>query len=111
MITFEQLPTAVSQLQDKLDNIERLLLETAHKPKEDSDQLLTVDQCAEFLSLSKPTIYGLISQGKIPCMKQGKRVYFSKAEVLNYLRAGRKKSLSELQMEADQFLVKKKVGR
>ncbi len=54
--------------------------------KPEADELLTVEQCAEFLSLSKQTIYGLISKGKIPVMKRGKRCYFLKSQVLGYLK-------------------------
>lgn len=72
------------------------------------DELLTVEQAAEMLTLSKATVYGLISQGKIPCMKQSKRVYFSKHELLEYLKAGRKKTVQELEQEAKAYLAKGK---
>jgi len=111
-LTFEQLPEAVSQLYNKLENIEKLL---SHKnnPQLEADQLLTVVQAAEFLSLSVQTVYGLISKGAIPCMKRSKRVYFSKTELINYLHQGKRKTSSEIEAEADSFLstCKKKGGK
>lgn len=75
------------------------------------DEFLTVEETANFLSLSIPTIYGLISRNAIPSMKRSKRVYFSKIELENYLREGRKKSSEELIKETDNFILNKKGGR
>lgn len=99
----------------RLSNIETLLLDLKHKPREtgsqpDTDQLLTVQDAAKFLTLSVPTIYGLIHKGELPVMKRSKRCYFSKVDLTNYLKAGRKKTVSEIAAEADQFLSKKKGG-
>ena len=112
-ITFEQLPQAISQLYDKLENIEKLLSLKANNSQPDADQLLTVPQAAEFLSLSNQTVYGLISKGVIPCMKRSKRVYFSKIELLNYLKQGKKKTTLEIDAETDAFISKttRKGGR
>jgi excisionase family DNA binding protein len=68
-------------------------------PTEQSDQLLTVDQFAEFATLAKSTIYGMVSKGEIENLKRGKRVYFEKRVVLAYLKAGRRKSYSQLAEE------------
>lgn len=76
-----------------------------------TDELLTVKDAAKFLSLSVPTVYGLISKNAIPCMKRSKRVYFFKTELINYLKQGKKKTLSEIDSETDQFLSKKKEVR
>ena len=58
-ITFEQLPTAFTQLYNKVESIERLL-QLKHELPE-ADQLLTIQEAAEFLKLSVPTLYGLVS--------------------------------------------------
>ena len=98
----------------RLSNIENLLLEIKHTPKDstqpETDELLTVQDTAKFLSLSVPTVYGLISKGELPVMKRSKRCYFSKVELINYLKQGRKKTLSETAAEAEQYLSKKKRG-
>lgn len=96
----------------RLSNIENLLLDLKHSTKEivpqsEQDELLTVQAAADFLSLSVPTIYGLISKGELPVMKRSKRCYFSKIELINYLKEGRKKTLSETEKTADDYLKKK----
>lgn len=72
------------------------------------DELLTVQDAAKFLSLSVPTIYGLIHKGELPVMKRSKRCYFSKVELINYLKDGRVKTLAETAKEADNYLLNKK---
>ena len=98
-------------IETRLNNIENLLLDLKHSKNVSSqpepDRLLTVDQCAEFLNLSKPTIYGLISRREIPFMKRGKRCYFSKTELFDYLKEGRRKTAKEIKEEAEETLSKK----
>lgn len=106
-ITFEQLPKAVSQLYNKLEDIERLLRNNNPENTKDKDELLTVQDTAKFLSLSVPTVYGLISKGQIPVMKRSKRCYFSKAELITYLRQGRIKTVAETEKEAEAFINRK----
>ena len=94
-LTFENLPAAISQLIRDV-NIIKLSLQT---PPEPVDQLLTVDQAATFLTLAKPTIYAMISRGELPNLKRGKRVYIQKSDLLNYLKAGKRKSFQQLAEE------------
>lgn len=110
-ITFETLPEAVTNLQETVKNIERLLLVKSKENEPQAEELLTVQGAAKFLSLSVPTIYGLIHKGEIPVMKRSKRCYFSKTELINYLKQGRKKTVLEIAIETDEFLAKKKGGK
>jgi excisionase family DNA binding protein len=104
-ITFEELPTAVSQLFDKLDNLERLLIEQGNQQStEEPEQLLTVEQAAQFLNLTIPTIYSKVSRSELPVMKRSKRLYFSSTELMAYLKAGRKKSNTDITIEAENYL-------
>jgi excisionase family DNA binding protein len=107
-VKFENLPQAVAQLHDRLGNIERLLLQshTSESPT-DREDLLTVPEAAKFLHLSVPTVYGLVSRGQLPVMKRSKRCYFSKTELLDYLKAGRKKTNAEIAEDAEAYLHKK----
>jgi len=106
-ITFDQLPNAVGQLFDKLEAIEGLLIAQNPTAQEhEADQILSVDQCAEFLNLSKATIYTLTSKGELPFMKRSKRCYFSKGDLVQYLKEGRKKTNSELEAKAQNHISK-----
>lgn len=104
-ISFENLPNAVSQLHNKLDNIEQLLL--ANNPVPAQDSLLTIQEASELIKLSVQSIYGLVSQSKIPVSKKGKRLYFSKQELISWINTGRKKTVSEIQAEANGYLKSK----
>lgn len=112
-ITFEQLPTAVSQLSQKLENIEKLLLSQTNKdnPKETEDKLLNVEEAAKFLHLAVPTIRSKASRKELPFMKRGKLLYFSQKELTDYLKKGKVKSNDEVEAEADKYLFKKKGDR
>lgn len=109
-ITFEKLPQAVNQLIDKLDNIERLLLSQNITPPEE-DKLLTIREAAEILHLSVPTVYGLVQRAEVPVCKRGKRLYFSKQELLAWIKSGRKKTVSEINAEAEQYIHSRKPDR
>jgi excisionase family DNA binding protein len=105
--TFEQLPLAISELTQKVNNIERLLLNGPAGPTE-TDQLLTIEQTAEFLNLSVPTIYRKVSQLELPSCKKGKRLYFSKSDLINWVKSGRKDTLAEIQATNQNNLKPKK---
>jgi len=107
-ITFEQLPQAVSQLFDKLNSIEQILLSQGSNPQPETDQLLTIKQAGDFISLSVPTIYGLVQRAAIPVSKRGKRLYFSKQELTEWIKAGRKLTVSEIETQAGDYLAKQK---
>ena len=107
-ITFENLPLAVSQLLDKLENIELLLQVKGNEHQPEADQFLTIQKAAEMLCLSVPTLYGLVHDAKIPVSKKGKRLYFSKQELTEWIKTGRKKTVSEISSEADNYLRKKR---
>ncbi|MGC6532409.1 MAG: helix-turn-helix domain-containing protein [Flavobacteriales bacterium] len=52
-----------------------------------SPDLMTVHQAAKFLSLSPSTIYTKVSQGRLPFLKQTKRLYFLKDDLIEHLKA------------------------
>ncbi|WP_282135743.1 helix-turn-helix domain-containing protein [Seonamhaeicola maritimus] len=77
-------------------------------PAEQPEQLLTVQGAAVFLNLTVSTIYSKVNKGDLPVMKRGKRLYFSKVELLDYVKKGRKKSNSEIEELAESYLFNKK---
>ena len=96
-------------LEKRLSNIENLLIDIKHTPpmltpQSDKDELCTVPQASEYLSLSVPTIYGLIHKGDLPSMKRGKRCYFLKSDLMAYLMQGRRKSNAEIKNEVSKVV-------
>lgn len=91
----------------RLSNIENLLLDLKHSNLEkhpESDQLLTISQAGLLIDLSVPTLYGYVSRNAIPFSKKGKRLYFSKQELFDWIKTGRKKTLAEIADEAPNYL-------
>jgi len=90
----------------RLANIETLLIDLKFPSKQatETEQLLTIGQAAELLSLTTPTIYGLIHKKVLPHSKKGKRLYFSKLELLEWVKSGRKKTIAECQANPESHL-------
>lgn len=72
------------------------------------EDILSIQQAADFLRLTVPTLYSLNSKGEIPSCKRGKRLYFSKADLVNWVKEGRRKTVSEIDAEAGSYLIKKR---
>jgi len=96
--TFETLPKAVNEIIAKLERIETLLQKPTSN-QEEEPLFLGVSEAASFLSLSIPTIYGLVQRADIPVNKKGKRLYFSKPELIEWVKSGRKKTNLEIERE------------
>ena len=101
------------EIEARLSSIENLILNLKNQPNQfeptdNPEQLLIVQEAAEFLSLTVPTIYSKVSKGDLPVMKRSKRLYFSRTELLEYLKEGRKKSNAEIEAEAEGYLLNKK---
>lgn len=111
VLTFDQLPNAVTMLTKEVNELKRLLIEKQEQHTTDqSEKLLTIQEAAEFLNLTVPTMYSKVSKGELPVMKRSKRLYFSRTELLEYLKQGRKKSFTEIEQEAEAYLSNNKKG-
>lgn len=56
---------------------------------EQEDKLLTIREASKFLNLSVPTLYSKHSKREIPGVcKQGKRLYFSKKSLIEWIKSG-----------------------
>ena len=110
-VTFENLPNAVTMLTKEVSELKRLLIEKQEQtPTDQPEKLLTIQEAAEFLSLTVPTIYSKVSKGELPFMKRSKRLYFSRTELLDYIKTGRQKSNAEIEQEAKAYLSNNKKG-
>ena len=104
-LTFDQLPKAVTTLIKEVSDLKNLLIERQdQKPTEQPEKFLNISEAAKFLKLTVPTMYSKVSKGELPCMKRGKRLYFSSTELMEYIKEGRKKSNAEIEQEAEAYL-------
>jgi excisionase family DNA binding protein len=105
-LTFEELPKAIEELNDKLNNIHSLLVSLDSSTNaSNADQPLTIQQAADFLSLSISTIYSLVQRRDIPFYKSRKRLYFSKVDLMEWIKTGRKSTIIEMTNQATDFLL------
>lgn len=56
---------------------------------------------------AKATIYGMVSKGLIPNHKTAKKLRFLKAEIDTWLLEGKKRTVTEISEEVDNYLVTK----
>ena len=89
-------------LEDKIDNIERYLMISAKN-------ILTADEAATMLDMKVSMIYSLTSKHKIPFYKpNGKKIFFKKDELEQWVLSSRVSTDEELQQEAANIT---KIGR
>lgn len=104
------------QLKSLIQNALRNVMKDT--PKADAlpetEKPLNVQQAADFLGIAVPTLYGYTQREEIPFCKRGKRLYFSKDELLQWVKQGRRKTKTEaaayIAGETDQYLAKKRKG-
>ena len=110
-LTFDQLPEAVTRLTNEVSELKSLLIQKQAEPiTKEAERLLSIKEASEFLKLTVPTIYSKVSKNKLPYMKQGKRLYFSSTELMEYIKEGRNKSTAEIEEEADAYLSNNRKG-
>ena len=110
-LTFNELPEAVSRLIRQVDNIEQLIRTKSKETPRQEDYFLSIDEASQFLHLAKATIYGLVCANKIPFMKQGKKLYFSKEILTRWIHEGRNKSQEKITAEIDAAILNGKKKR
>jgi excisionase family DNA binding protein len=97
VVSFENLPQAVSLLLEKVDSLEQLLKsQQTIISQAPSDRPMSITEAAKFVNLTVPTLYGFVSKRTIPFSKVGKRLYFSETELTSWIQSGRKQTRDEL---------------
>lgn len=115
-LNFDSLPKAVSQLCEDMAIVKQLLFEKNNNCPTDQDQWFDLNELVGYdpEKRTKPTFYGYISKSQIPHHKRGKKIIFLKSEIDLWLKAGRKKTHTEIQDEASSYLLNtnsKKYGK
>lgn len=87
-VTFDNLPEAVAGLYARLDSLEKSIKGAEENPVE-QDDLLIINQAADLVKKSVPTVYDLVHKREIPFYKRGGRLYFSKLELIAWIKEGK----------------------
>lgn len=111
-LTLEKLPQAVAMLLNEVSELKGLLKkQQENKPKQESEeQFFNVQKTASFLGLTSATIYSKVSRNELPVMKRNGRLYFSKLELLEYLKEGKVNHQDSVSDEVDELLSNNKKG-
>ena len=97
-------------IKDLTDQITENILKAINPYKtSDEDAFLSIEEAAKIVNLSKATIYGLTHQKEIPFHKRGKRLYFLKSEILQWIKSGKRESKSEIEKRAEEYLSKNRL--
>jgi excisionase family DNA binding protein len=75
------------------------------------DEILDVNKACQFLGVSKSTIYKKTSEREIPHSKVGKRLYFKRSELIEWISEGRQKTTRDIEMDAERYLARKRKFR
>lgn len=97
-------------ISDISERVTANILEAVRKePTIQADQWFDLCGLEAYLpeKLARATLYGKLASGEIPGHKRGKKWYFLKSEIDNFLKQGRKKTLSETEAEANTYLKRK----
>ena len=75
-------------------------------------EVLTSDEAAKYLGISKSYLYKLTMQQKIPHYKpMGKMCYFNRQELEAWLQANRIATAEEIEQKAQAYCLQKKGGK
>lgn len=97
---FNELPEVVRLLFEKVERIE-LLVSTLKAAAPDEDELLDVKQAAAFLKISVASLYTKVSRKELPVSKPGKRLYFLRSELKEWVNLAKKKTAQQIVTDAN----------
>ena len=99
-VTFEQLPKILTKILTRVEQLETLVKSMVVQGHAD-DEFLTIQEASKLVNLSVPTLYSKVSRNEIPVNKIGKRLYFSKEELVRWIRPGRIRTTQEIQRDVE----------
>ena len=92
-LTFNDLPTVVGELCNRIASMENLLTEKLskqHEVKENTHVPMTVQEACAYLKMPLSTFYYKVKKDDIPVIKQGKHLYIYRDELDRLLEYSRK---------------------
>lgn len=85
------------ELQDLIIAAVKLALQEQNDSNSKSEEILDIQEAADFLKLKVHTLYGYTSQKQIPFIKRGKKLYFERAKLELWLIEGRSETIRDIQ--------------
>lgn len=100
-ISFENLPKAVAFLSDQIAEIKQIVKSQHATPEPEKRIPLDIETASRIIGKAKPTIYTLVRERKIPCYKNGKKLYFFEDELMAWISSGKRKTILEIEEDAE----------
>lgn len=99
---------AISDIvENKIEVITDLTINKTPRQIKENEIFIDIIQLSELLMLAKQTIYGMVHEDKIPYHKRGKKLYFIKDDIIEWVKSGRKKKLTPTD-RVDNFLTRRR---
>jgi len=104
---FEKLSQQISILQKTVDALTENSKQTIDNVE--TNVWLTLDDLCQYLpdKPAKSTLYLKLSKGELPGHKTGKKWYFYKNDIDVYLKTGKVKTTSDIEVDVENYLSKK----
>jgi excisionase family DNA binding protein len=98
----------IRSMNSRLNEIEKKLSSLITETKTpDNRNVFNSTAAAEYLGVAKPTLYSYVSSGKIPFSKPtGKRIFFQKEKLDEWLLQNPHKSNYEIEMDASNYILR-----
>ena len=109
-LRLEDVPEAIIEIDRKVTKIEALLKDLQYISNSSKvDSLLTVQKVADLLEVTPSTIYRYTRNNTIPVCKgpSTKRLYFSRQQIIDWIKSGRRKTVTEISNDVDSLLNEK----
>jgi len=95
-----------NDLEILIQDVVKSTLNRADLERSVQEGFLDINEAANYLKIARQTLYGFTSQRLIPFIKKGKRIYFRKTDLENWLLSGRKATKSEIEAAGFPVLAK-----
>lgn len=98
------------ELETLIENsIRKVLSVQQNDQPTETDRWFDLNELCDYLpdKPAKPTVYGWVHTGFIPCHKGAKKLRFLKSEIDFWLKSGKQKTNAELASEAENYLKRK----
>ena len=82
-------------------------INAVNNAKPSDSKVMDISETAQYLKVSKATVYGYVHNQLIPNYKHGNRLYFRKEDIDQWISKSRRKSYDEINEEATAYLSKR----
>ncbi|MCG8858902.1 helix-turn-helix transcriptional regulator [Tenacibaculum finnmarkense] len=110
IITFENFPTVLAEVLELQKELKALLLSKETNQPQELEEPINIKEVAKLTELSVATLYGYVQRCEIPNYKKGNRLKFFKSEIIDWIKEGKVKTVSEIEADADAYLSNNKKG-